>query len=343
MARAQTDTARADERIFLVDLADSSYLEIVRGSALADPWLWIDPAELAETPDQYADFAKYDLPIQTNGQEILTKKLKLFWKYRQKWDCIFFGSSEVYHGINPSCMPHVSCLSMATRASDLVTSAVLGLQYALANLPGLKAICVSLDPGSIDRNFVSDPPYLTGLYDSKGYEFDAQNNFWAGGLPAEVSAKIAAFDSSSWTEFDTLGFPVKRYTGSWMTPLFDQGDFAIDDSVVQFALGTLRALADSAASRGIHVLAVNFPQHPDYRNSDFVGRLGPSWATYAQIVAWIGSLASENSYFHFYDAHANGQHDYQDSEALDCNHLGYTGAAKLSARVDSVLQVILGL
>ena len=128
-----------------------------------------------------------------------------------------------------------------------------------------------------------------------------------------------------------------------MTPLFDEGDFSVSDSVVQHALGTIKTLADSASAHGVHVLMVNFPQHPDYKNSSLVGRLGPTWTTYSEIVSWLQSLETQNSYFHFYDAHQNGQHDYQDTEAFDCNHLGYTGAVKLSARVDSVLALVLGL
>ena len=52
-------------------------------------------------------------------------------------------------------------------------------------------------------------------------------------------------------------------------------------------------------------------------------------------------LESQNPSFHYYDAHNEGNHDYTDSDALDCSHLSYTGALKLSARVDSVLMTIL--
>jgi hypothetical protein len=110
---------------------------------------------------------------------------------------------------------------------------------------------------------------------------------------------------------------------------------------VQKSLRLLNALADSAAAKGVHILVVSFPQCPDYKATQQIGRLGPSWTTYTQIETWLKNLENSNNYFHFYDAHMNGNHDYTASDAYDCNHLSFSGAVKLSTRIDSVIQTFL--
>ncbi|MBD3390595.1 MAG: SUMF1/EgtB/PvdO family nonheme iron enzyme [Chitinivibrionales bacterium] len=342
VAVAQGRTTDADDRVYLINLKTSAYLPVARGRGLRDPWLWIDPAEVAELPDPYADFAKYDLPIQCTGQDILGKKLKLMWKYRDEIDAVFFGSSPAYHGVNPAFVSSVRMLSMATKGSDPFTSVTVARNYALPHLDNLKVIGMALDPGFLDRDFTEEPPFMTGLYDSKGYAFDSGNDFWRTALPGEIKSKISAFDSSSWTGYDTLGFLQRRYTGeSWGSAPLEQGDYSLSDSIVAENLVSVEALADSASARAIHLLVVNFPQSPAYANTSHMGRYGPSWTTYAQIVSRLETLESQNSYFHFYDAHAGGQHDYTAGDAFDSNHLNYTGATRLSARIDSVLQTFL--
>jgi len=55
----------------------------------------------------------------------------------------------------------------------------------------------------------------------------------------------------------------------------------------------------------------------------------------------LRTLESEYPYFPVYDAYRDGNHDYTDEDALNWNHLCPHGAAKLSARLDSVILGIL--
>lgn len=43
-------------------------------------------------------------------------------------------------------------------------------------------------------------------------------------------------------------------------------------------------------------------------------------------------------FVHFYDAQLFGNHDYADSEAVNWGHLSSLGAAKLTARLDSLIR-----
>ena len=111
--------------------------------------------------------------------------------------------------------------------------------------------------------------------------------------------------------------------------------------MVVASFSELSTLADSAAGKRVHILVVNFPENPQYKNTSMVGRYGPSRETYRKIVKRVDSLCALKPYLHFYDANMGGDHDYASDEAQDCNHLNKKGAARLSARIDSCLQTFL--
>ncbi len=48
-------------------------------------------------------------------------------------------------------------------------------------------------------------------------------------------------------------------------------------------------------------------------------------------------LEGTSSYVHFYDAYNFGNHDYTDDEAVNAGHLDAKGAAKLTTRIDSII------
>jgi hypothetical protein len=73
--------------------------------------------------------------------------------------------------------------------------------------------------------------------------------------------------------------------------------------------------------------------HNDQR---YYGRYGPLLSTAEEIWADLRELEQQNPYFHFYDAHLFGWHDYQPKECYDADHLAEKGAYKLTARLDSL-------
>jgi hypothetical protein len=229
---------------------------------------------------------------------------------------------------------------MATISSSTLTSARLGIDYALPHAPALKAMVVSLDPGFLDYYENPADPYLIGLFDSRGYQFDRKNDFWRDSIPVAVAGKIASFDSaSSWPGMDTLGYQTRHSARSgWGDTLIDGPDYSFQDSAVQINLGHIRTLADSCARRGVHLFVINFPQNPLYGPSSVVGRYGPSDSTFARVARHLAQLDSSSTYFHFRDANDDGNHDFGDHEALDANHLNHVGAERFGRRVDSLLR-----
>jgi formylglycine-generating enzyme required for sulfatase activity len=341
VAVARHPNADSGNTVFLIDLATSRYLPILSGAGVRDPALWIDPAEKSEAPDPYYDFARYDVPMLATTQTVWTKKLKLMWTRRESIQMPFLGSSVAEWGFDPSVVTRVSAFNLGVIAGDLATSATVALNYALSAMPNVKVIGMSLDVGTIARNTNQAPPMINGLWGTKGYDFDKAHDFWRGGLPAPIQAKVDAYAPSTWSGYDTTGTSLTPRAGAWGTLCHDGGDYVLQDSIPQYTLSLVKMLADSAARRGIHVLVVYLPESPGYLTDAMVGRLGPSHATYRQVRDWLRALEASNAYFHYYDAHNEGDHDYTDADAMDCQHLSNIGALKMSARIDSVLGTFL--
>ena len=95
-------------------------------------------------------------------------------------------------------------------------------------------------------------------------------------------------------------------------------------------------LSQELAAKGIHLILINFPMSPKYKNTAYYSSDGPSWATATAVVVQFRALEASNSYFHFYDAYNNGVNDYSDADAFNCNHLCPNGAAKLTARLNTL-------
>jgi formylglycine-generating enzyme required for sulfatase activity len=328
--------------IYAIDCNSKAYKQLVSVpmDKSRDVYLWIDPWKLAQKNNPYRYFGRYDLPVQSNSQIMLSKKLHLFWKYREDWECAMLGSSTAYYGFDPSKMS-LKSINLGCFASNIMTADVLARSYCFTQLKKLKAIVVDLMSYSFNTDSYKTPPRLTGLLDSKGFEFDSSEHFYKDGIPSEVDSTIKIWGPKDWSEFDSLGFHTKVQTTGWGEPIIDKGDYSIDDSIVQACITIVKNLAAAAEQKKIHVLIVNTPQHPGYATSENMGRLGPAVQTYRKLEAILKTIESQNNYFHYYDANNFGNHDYTDEDAYDANHLSPKGAAKLTLRIDSLIRTYL--
>jgi hypothetical protein len=322
--------------IFAIDCRKKVYQKLISGTKIRELYLWIDPWQLAQTQDPIRYFGRYDLPVQSNAQIMLSKKLHLFWRYRDDWECAMLGSSTAYFGFDPSKMS-LKSINLGCFASNIMTAGALAEKYCFQNAKNLKAIVVDLMSYSFDVNSYKDNPRLTGLLDSKGFELDSANNFYQNGLPKEVVDKITAWGPEEWTGFDSLGFHTRVQETGWGPVVINKGDYNIDNPVVQQCISIVNQFAALAAQKKIHVLIINTPQHPGYATSENMGCLGPSVQTYKKLEERLRSIEAQNAYFHYYDANNFGNHDYIDEDAYDANHLSPKGAAKLTSRIDSLI------
>jgi hypothetical protein len=114
-------------------------------------------------------------------------------------------------------------------------------------------------------------------------------------------------------------------------------EWTTDHPEYQKNLADIQVLARTLSERKIHVLFVNYPVSPHFRQSPRFQTYGPTWETGRAVMRDFRDLEAISPYVHFYDAYQDGNHDYTDSEALDWDHLNAIGAAKLTLRLDSLL------
>jgi formylglycine-generating enzyme required for sulfatase activity len=340
IAIAQSASGTSDA-VYLIRRSDGAYLQVATGENLSYPALWIDPTQVSEVPDSFPWFGAYDLPAMDEGNIIYAQKLRLFWHYRQAPSVIAMGSSPIYDGFNTSGMVERTLNIASVGNADPVTNSIFAQNYILPFTPGLKVLLFDLFPGFLNQPGISIFPELDGVAQSKGWQGDSLNNFYRGGLPSQIIAKAAAFTPQvSWSGLDSSGYLQNPPAGTgWGVPEVDYGDYNFYSPAVQTSLGYLAALADSSAAHGVNLILVYMPENPGYDTTGMIGRYGPSIATYRQVVAWVDSLAGQNRYVHFWDANNFGNHDFVDSEALDCSHLNYKGGKRIAAKLDSLIRL----
>jgi len=329
------------DAFYLINAPDSAYCRIIKGSGLRDVAAWVDPRESSEADDPYRHFGQYDKPIETAGHVTLAKKLRLFWHERDSVGCVAIGNSPMLYGFDPRVITTLPTLNMAWYQSCIGTSVTVAQEYVLPLARNMKVLIIDLDASyfSVDSRAM---PALTGLYYTIGYELDKNSNFYRDGVPGGVQQKAAAFSGEDWKGFDTKGAFNDSIIGEgWGEPVVEGRDYSLDDSIVKVNIALFEGLLDSTAAHGVKLLAINFPQNPAYRTTDMAGRAGPNRATYAQLAEKMKEYMNRYPHYLFYDANNGGEHDYDDSEALDANHLNARGGAKIAARVDSLLQIML--
>lgn len=325
-----------DHVVFAIDCKNNAYQKLISGAHVRDVYMWVDPRQLAQVHDPYRFFGRYDLPVQSGGQIELSKKMHLLWRYNDQWECVMLGSSTAYFAFDPSRMS-LKSINLGCSASNIMTAGALAEKYCFGKIKNLKAIVLDLMSYSFDTDSYKENPRLTGLLDSKGFELDSSFNFYRDGIPEQIQKKIDVWGASQWEGFDSLGFhTILRDTG-WKEVIIDQGDYSIDDPVVQRCITIVNQMAVMAAQHAVHLLVVNTPQHPGYADGDNMGRLGPSVGTYKKLEEILRSIEAQNAYFHYYDANNFGVHDYTGEDAYDANHLSPKGAAKLTSRIDSLI------
>jgi hypothetical protein len=289
----------------------------------------------------------YNIPLLNSWQNDFSWKMFLFWKTHQTLQIAFVGSSQVIAGIDCRQIHNFTSVNMGFAAAEITSSANIIRDYIVPQCPNIKLIAMSstpywlADPGGDGSNIWNADIAL-----SAGYAYDKNHNFWRDGLPDQFENLIVQVLGPQFSYLDSMpfGFYLQDCNG-WGGAVPDMGgriDWTITDQNYIDNFNTIAQVASELAALKIHFLMINFPESPAYKNTDHYARMGPSWATGKAVMEQFKSLGNGNPYFHFYDAYLDGNHDYTDEDAANWNHLCTVGATKLSSRLDSLIQRILG-
>jgi uncharacterized protein (TIGR02171 family) len=339
------NSAAQTHAIYVVDLKNQSYKSIITGVEVQQPYLWI--GEISSNPLNLDldSLGLYNDPPVEYSQGVFASKMNLFWARHDSLDVIFTGCSLIQAGIDCKVLKKYKAINMGFSSCCLMGFTTIICNYLLPHAPLLKVVGIyipfyyfGLPMGEYTTTWWSN-----SIGKSKGFIYDKNHNFWKDSLPKGLDKLIVNVPCPA-QEGDSLGDIVTWGCSGWGGSDPDAPDFTpwtVDDSIYKQNYASFVELIKEVSAKKVHLVAINFPESPYYKNTDHYLRYGPSWETGRAVLAQIKALEKDYPYFHVYDAYQDGNHDYTDADAHDYNHLCFDGSAKLTTRLDSLFTVIL--
>lgn len=339
-----TNANGAHTKIVLVDLSDSSIVDLAEGDELWHPAFWVNEVFTGYDGSLNLDSAGiyYDegLDVETEKYRI---KMELFWKNLETTQVLLVGSSRMEMGMDPDAYPEWNMLNTAVSGIDGNRDMYFVKNYAFNHSDHLKAIVMSVD---LD-NWRGKEDHLHLIhYGVPGYDYDANHDFWKSGLlKGFIEAVENAYPASQgWTQRYSARGGVDDECRGWDS----DGTDVLEDSVfsakeeryLDARLNELAEIVDSAAAKNIYVVGIIFPMAPQYKKTGSFGTYGLQRSKYPEKMKKLKSIAEANPYFILMDENKNGNHDYSDDMAFNRDHLCTVGRKQLTARLDSVLKTL---
>lgn len=345
----------AHPKIVLVNLADGDVIDLVEGDELWHPSLWVSrekgssggpddgPGEEIDPSLDLDSVGLYFVEGMEWTHEVLAIKMKIFFDYMDEIEYLCVGSSRVEDGIYASKIMSGFAVNMGHPGNDMDASLYIAENYGFNHLKKLKAVVVSLDldlwqmTTSFTENLFNFLP---------GFVYDANHAFWPEGLPTGFRTAMDMSYNVSQTAhmvyYGSRGFLMNN-PAEWGAPLVESDSTWADQdySTVQWNLDRLDGFLINAESRGIYVVGVIFPQNPAFKETGSWGRYGPSRSIAARIMKSLNEMQRNHPNFVLLDENKMGKHDYDDSRALNSDHLSSLGAELISSRLDSLLESII--
>ena len=346
-----TTIANADGRhgwVFLVDLSDSSFVQLLEGTEIWHPALWTEDAVNVLHGDLDLDSAGVYCAIGAGEAPYMMRyKLELLWTYKDSANVVIFGSSRPLEGLVPALFDSsFFVINMATVPNMVYGSKYLFENYVAPHVKNLKYIVVSLD---IDLWYHSERTEYNFFYNEyrkyPGYIYDANHDFWKDSVPDGLAEVVqASFGSDFYAGYfrDEMGYvrfnakpwedlPVVEYDSTWMS--YESENF-------YESLSHVEEIVELAESMDVYVVGIVFPQNPNFKKTGSFGRYGPRRSEAPALLAKIASISERHPNFIFMDENKMGDHDFLGEMSNDKDHLAYPGAVKMTARLDSLLKTL---
>ncbi|MGA2508480.1 MAG: SGNH/GDSL hydrolase family protein, partial [Chitinispirillaceae bacterium] len=319
--------------IYVIDLETRNILQVVSGYELQEPYLFTTHPIY----DELDSLGRYNEPSTSYAQADLATKLLMFWRLCDSLEVITLGSSVAEFGFDPSEFTGRKAYNMASSGCDFIGRNIFIMNYILKHCPKIKFICSSFDVGYLNMpggNIYWD----SGIGQSKGYLFDSCHEFWPGGVTRDFKYVILGVPIPVPSDTDKGGFADAPSFG-WGTDLPCAGQFTVSDSACQQNLAAIHRVADTLRSKGVHWIIVDFPFTPLFRGTDCYESV-PRQTAY-DIIQNLRQLEASNDFFHYYDAYLDGNNDYVWDDFWNWSHLSAQGAAKISKRINTLMDSIL--
>jgi uncharacterized protein (TIGR02171 family) len=330
--------------VHIVKLSSLATLPVVAGTELHHPGWWI--REVLDNPFNFAldSLGCYDDPHVDGVQGLFAFMMHYFWNRAGSLDLLFAGNSQVIFGVDCTRFNNLKTGKIAFNNCGLTVISTLINKYIFTHAPKVRLIGINMPTYFFNRpgGEVESTWWDRTIGASKGLAYDSSHNFWRDSIPDGFYQMAARASFPERTDLDTFGLALYDCQG-WggeNPDLEGSTEWTVQDTNFRNNIELLKSIIQDLSARKVHLLVINFPESPYYRTTDHYTRFGPSWETGKAMIEQVKALESVYPYFHVYDAYNDGNHDYTDADARDENHLCPTGAAKLSARLDSLIKTI---
>ncbi len=334
----------AHQRIVLVQLTDSSIVDLVEGDELWHPCLWVKDkvTSLDNSLLNLDSVGVYYIEGQDWMYESLGFKITQMWKHMDEIEILGVGSSRVECSIIPLEMKTGYTMNLGHMGNDLNASLFVAQNYGVRHLKKLKYIVVAID---IDL-WISSTDFSDIIFPLlPGYVYDTKHLFWKDGLPNGFL--YAVENATNYSEYAREAYEESRGhlgnpTVEWGTPIIEKDSLWPEDRLenLSWNLNILENFLNEMESSDIKIIGVVFPQNPRYRETGTWGRYGPRRSVAAEVLDSVVELQKRYDNFILMDENRNGNHDYTDDEARNSDHLSIKGAKKLTHRLDSLLSTL---
>lgn len=346
IAATLTSANGVHEKVVLVNLADSSIVELVQGDELWHPNVWINRVKSA-SDDVLINLDSAGIYLSENvdlEQMRFRVKMELYWRTLEQANVLLVGSSRMELGMDPDAFPKWNMLNFAVQGIDPNRDFYFVENYMLNHPQHLKAIAISLD---IDCWRGLEDHLALIMNAGVGYTYDALHGFWKEGVPngmlAAVENSFPAMEEVR-SEFSERGGFLTVASRSWdadkVEILHDSVFSEKEMSVLKSAVERLNLIVQRAAENNIYIIGIIFPQAPQYKKTGAMGVYGLQRSVARQVISSLDSLDKANKYFVLMDENKMGNHDYTDEMAYNRDHLSRLGSLQMASRLDSVLKTL---
>ena len=338
-----TNSSGAHTKIVLVNIADSSIVDLVEGDELWHPCLWVNSgisgsdSEIIDLDSAGVYFVYHPENHLTSSSVELAMKLQMFWKDAEKFECFALGSSMLMDAVIEDSVKSCRMLNMGVTLADVYLFKYLLDHYITPYAPKERILVVELAPGLLFRNQAIYLDFLRNY--SPGLVYDENH------LNADNHDLVARISQE-------FSYPRDLFTQGYMEGTFllesvswgdtyvsvDVSQMSFESPDLQASIDILKSIKEDAEERGIKLLLAITPRNPAYyTKTNSFGLFGPSQDVADKIIDELKSAG-----FHIFDENKNGKHDYTPEQAYNNAHLSYLGAERFTSRLDSVLSVIGG-
>ena len=335
----------AHPKVVVVNLADSSVVDLLEGEELWHPNLWMNSNSSLDT-NVFLDLDSAGIYLSEDHQLVQVRfriKMEKFWKNLSTTQVVLIGSSRMEMGTDPDLFPEWNMLNFGVTGIDAERNYYFIYNYILNHSERLKAIVISID---LDfwRGLEGHLGFV--LSSGVGYTYDANHSFWKDGVPvgfvdAVENAYPAPFeDASQFSDRGGTTIPCRSWNSDGVDVLHDSLFTDSDMKYLNKNLKELENLTKQAAKKNIYVIGIIFPQAPQYKKTGAFGTYGMQRSIAKEKIAYLDSLAKSNKYFILMDENKMGNHDYSDEMSSNRDHLCWRGAQKLTTRIDSILKTL---